>query len=75
MQNFDMEDVILYSIEVTADIAAKIRTLAESGVFAMKGGSCDIHFDNQGSISQVVSHTYRRIEKLSPGDHLTLLHE
>ncbi len=53
----------LYSIEVTADIATKIRILAESGVFAAKGSSCELHFDPEGNISQVVTHTYKRIEK------------
>lgn len=50
----------LYQIEVTADIAKKIRLLAEKGVFAMKNGSCDLHFDNNGDISQIVTHTYHR---------------
>lgn len=51
----------MYSIEVTGDIAAKIRSLAETGVFAMRGGSCEVHFDNEGNISQVVTHTYQRL--------------
>lgn len=55
----------LYSIEVTEDIAAKIRILAEHGVFAAKSGSCDIHFDALGNISQVVVHSFHKI-KLAP---------
>lgn len=54
-------DTTLYSIEVTADIALKIRQLAELGVFAQKGGSCDLHFDTEGNISQVVKHTYHKV--------------
>lgn len=61
-----MSDSLLFSIEVTADIAAKIRILAEAGVFATKGGSCDIHFDALGNISQVVTHTYTKVTSLSP---------
>lgn len=49
---------MLYSIEVTEDIAAKIRLLAESGFFAMKSGSSEVHFDSTGAISQIVLHTY-----------------
>lgn len=59
----------LYSVEVTADIAAKIRILAELGVFAAKGGSCEIHFDMKGNISQVVTHAYHKVihtEKVAP---------
>lgn len=55
----------LYNIEVTADIAAKIRLLAETGVFAMRGGSCELHFDPEGNISQVVTHTHHKVKKLS----------
>lgn len=51
----------LYSIEVTADIADKIRIMAELGVFAAKNGSCEIHFDSQGNISQVVTHAYHKV--------------
>lgn len=51
----------LYTIEVTEDIASKIRTMAELGVFAAKNGSCEIHFDPQGNISQVIIHTYHRV--------------
>lgn len=54
-------EATLYSIEVTEDIATKIRILAEYGVFAAKNGSADIHFDAQGNISQVVLHTFHRV--------------
>lgn len=57
---------LLYQIEVTADIALKIRQLAELGVFAIKGGSCELHFDAEGNISQVINHIHHRIKKLSP---------
>lgn len=55
----------LYSIEVTADIASKIRTLAETGVFAMKSGSCEVHCDPQGNIVRVVIHTHHQINNLN----------
>lgn len=51
----------MYQIEVTEDIAAKIRLLAENGVFAQKGGSCDLHFDYAGNISQIVTHSYKKV--------------
>lgn len=54
-------DPNLYVIEVTHDIAAKIRSLAETGVFAMRGGSVEIHFDIEGNISQVVTHSYQKL--------------
>lgn len=52
---------ILYSIEVTEDIASKIRIFAEMGVFAMKSGSVEVHFDALGNVSQVVSHIHRKV--------------
>ncbi len=55
----------LYSIEVTEDIATKIRVMAEANVFSMKGGSCEIHFDAQGTIALIVTHTQQRFPKLS----------
>lgn len=36
----------LITIEVTADIAAKIRLMAESGMFAIKTGSAQCNFLN-----------------------------
>ncbi len=51
----------LYSIEVTEDIATKIRVLAEMGVFALKSGSAEVHFDALGNISQVVTHIHRKV--------------
>ena len=63
---------ILYSIEVTADIALKIRQMAEFGVFSLRGGSCEIHFDAEGKLALVVTHTSQRPIKLSTGDPLLL---
>lgn len=51
----------LYSIEVTGDIAAKIRAMAEGGVFAMRGGSVELHFDIAGNISQITTHSYKKL--------------
>lgn len=59
-------EIPTYSIEVTEDIAAKVRILAESGFFAAKGGSCEVHFDTSGNISQVVTHTYHRVPRVIP---------
>lgn len=57
---------LLYSIEVTADIAKKIRVMAEMGVFAQKSGSCEIHFDTRGDIALVVTHTQQRVVPTIP---------
>lgn len=54
-------DTLLYSLEVTADNALKIRQLAELGVFAMKSGSCEIHFDSEGKIVLVSTHMQKRV--------------
>lgn len=35
----------LISIEVTPDIASKIRFMAEEGVFALEKGSATLHFE------------------------------
>lgn len=56
-----MIDTFTYNVEVTSDIATKIRQFAEMGVFSMKGGSCEIHFDAEGNVSQVVTHTHQRV--------------
>lgn len=42
----------LIKIEVTPDIAAKIRFLAESGVFAIKTGNATINF-HKGDIKSI----------------------
>lgn len=51
----------LYSIEVTEDIATKIRQMAEFGVFSAKNGSAELHFDANGNLSQVVMHAFHRV--------------
>lgn len=65
-----MIEPTLYSIEVTEDIAKKIRTFAEMGVFAMKSGSVEIHFDALGNVSQVVSHIHRKVIHTRPSSTL-----
>lgn len=42
----------LISIEVTPDIALKIRSLAEAGVFSIKTGNASINF-HEGSIKSI----------------------
>ncbi len=61
-----ISEIPTYSLEVTEDIAAKMRILAEYGVFSAKNGSCEIHFDTLGNISQIVMHTHHRISKVVP---------
>lgn len=55
----------LYSIEVTADIALKIRQMAELGVFTTKSGSVELHFDSHGNIAQIVTHTHHKVIPIS----------
>lgn len=55
----------LVSIEVTPDIAAKIRFMAESGIFAMRGGSATLNFAPNGelkSIKQEVFYNYKTVD-------------
>lgn len=42
----------LITIEVTPDIAAKIRFLAESGVFSIQNGSASLNF-HEGQLKSV----------------------
>lgn len=43
----------LITIEVTPDIAAKIRFMAEGGVFAMAGGSATLNFAPNGELKSI----------------------
>ena len=47
----------LISLEVTPDIAAKIRAMAEAGVFAINKGSATINFLN-GELKSVKTEIY-----------------
>jgi capsule polysaccharide export protein KpsE/RkpR len=51
-------DIPLISIEVTPDIATKIRFLGESGFFSMRRGKVTVNFDNAGNISSMETHTF-----------------
>lgn len=52
MSNFD-----LITIEVTPDVAAKIRALAEAGVFSIKTGNAQCNFVN-GQLKTVKTEYY-----------------
>lgn len=43
----------LISIEVTPDIASKIRFMAEAGVFALKGASATLNFAPNGELKSI----------------------
>lgn len=45
----------LVKIEVTPDIAAKIRVLAEAGVFTLDTGSAEIHFKDC-ALLKIITH-------------------
>lgn len=55
----------LISIQVTPDIAAKIRFLAESGVFAVKTGNVSLAF-KEGHLGTIKTELFTYSPKLSP---------
>lgn len=57
---------MLITIEVTPDIATKIRFMAESGVFAIQNGSATIHF-KEGVAKTIKSELYTYAPSLSTG--------
>ncbi len=64
---------MLISIEVTPDIAAKIRLMAEAGVFALKDGSATLYF--KGSHLTTIKselYTYAKIDNTEISPILTV---
>ena len=59
----------LISLEVTPDIAAKIRAMAEAGVFAINKGSATLNF-LEGELKSVKTevYSYPVYQCLSPDD-------
>lgn len=55
----------LVTIEVTPDIAAKIRLLAESGCFAINTGNATLNF-HKGQLKSVKTEVYTYSQELSP---------
>lgn len=45
--------VPLISVELTPDIAAKMRFMVESGVFDMRGGSVTLNFAPNGELKSI----------------------
>lgn len=43
----------LIPIEVTPDIATKIRFMVESGVFDIRGGNATLSFDPKGNLKSI----------------------
>lgn len=54
----------LIKIEVTPDIAAKIRFMAESGVFALKKGMVTLNFD-ASELKSIKTEIYTYPQKIS----------
>lgn len=54
-------EVNLISIEVTPDIAAKIRGLAEAGVFAIHTGNANLNF-HEGILKSVKTELFTTIK-------------
>lgn len=44
------------TLTCTAQEAAAIQLLIDSGVFGIKGGSAEIHFNTKGGISAIKAH-------------------
>lgn len=54
----------LITIEVTPDIAAKIRLMAESGLFAIKTGNATLNF-HSGALKSIKTELYTYSNDLS----------
>lgn len=66
VNGFDMQ---LVNIEVTPDIAEKIRFMAESGVFAIKTGNASLNFLNGGLKSiktEITSYAQVAVNEIGP---------
>lgn len=62
----------LVSIEVSQDIAKKIRFLAESGVFAITKGSATLHFD-QKELKSIKTELYTYPQTYAQVDNLRVV--
>lgn len=63
----------LIKLEVTSDIASKIRFMAESGVFSIKTGNVSLNF-HEGTLKSIKSEifTYPGVDNLHPNPILTV---
>ncbi len=50
---FQVTEIPLVSIEVTPDVAVKLRFIAESGVFDMRGGNAILSFSPAGELKTI----------------------
>lgn len=58
----------LINIEVTPDIAQKIRLMAESGLFAIKTGNAQCNFSNgelKSVKTEIITYAQKEIDNLS----------
>lgn len=62
----------LIKIEVSEDIATKIRAMAEQGIFTIDTGSAEVHFKD-GNLLKIITH--RTSYPLSSQDIHTLIPE
>ncbi len=53
-----ISEIPLIGIEVTPDIAAKLRFMVESGVFDIRGGSATLMFDPAGKLKSIKRELY-----------------
>ena len=64
-----MLTVTLISVELTPDIAVKLRFLIESGVMDMRGGSATLNFAPNGELKSIKKETFVYADKLSTTEH------
>lgn len=58
-----MADVLI-AVEITTDVAAKIRFMAESGLFNLQTGNATLNF-HEGILKSIKTEVYSYPEKLS----------
>lgn len=57
---------MLITVQLTPDIAAKIRFMAESGVFALETGNAQLNF-HKGELKSIKTEHFSYPQPLSPG--------
>ena len=55
---YQVTEIPLISIDLTPDIATKLRFMVESGVFDIRGGSATLMFDPSGKLKSIKRELY-----------------
>lgn len=53
-----IEVIPLISVELTPDVAIKLRFMMESGLFDMKGANAILSFDEKGTLKTIKKETF-----------------